>query len=439
MSLNETRLNYFFFVGCAVAPLSILGSSLILTTIYRTRKGSKLTTYHRLLMGISIFDLFFSVALMFGPLPMPKGLGIPGAHGNTRSCTAQGFFIHLGSASICYCQMLMAYYVLVIRYNMSDSCIARRFEPFMHCVPILFYSFTAVLGLFLEVFNPNGSVCLIGPYPPFCEDNPFVECTRGEKFGSAYLVYSLTYPFLGWTFLICVWLLVVIFTVAQKIRQSRRFVFQDNGASPGERQMRQAIVQCLLYAFWFITFSILTSLNLLFDEAGREYKSVDAQFWLIAFAVFFFPLGGLVNFLIFIRPFYLAIRKEVPSDGRWFAFREAIWYPSALSIERARRGSSSREMSRRSALSGNRQGSSRRGSYTSNMANRPGTGAELGTPPNDGLGASPNAGSQISSSAKSGTSPSGGSVVSSSANSGSSSSVGQASSSSGGLEGISSV
>ena len=341
MSLNDTRLKYFFFVGCAVAPLSMLGSSLILTTIYRRRKRSKLTTYHRLLMGISVSDLLFSTAVMFGPLPMPEGLGIPGAHGNTRSCTAQGFFAYLGIASMCYNQMLMLYFVMVIRYSMTDSFITRRVEPFMHLLPIVFYGGSAVLGLFFEVYNPNGSVCLVAPYPPFCEDIPQIECTRGAKYGTIFGVYFVTYPFLGWVGLIFVWLLVVSFTVVQKVYRSRRFVFEESEPSPGERQMRQAIVQCLLYASWFLTISIFTTMNVLFGEIGREYRSEDAQFWYLAFAVFLFPLGGFMNFAIFIRPFYLTIRKDLPNNGRWFALWEAIWHPSSLSIERARRGSSS--------------------------------------------------------------------------------------------------
>ena len=123
-------------------------------------------------------DLFFSCALMLGPLPMPKELGYMGAHGNTQTCSAQAFFTQLGLGSFCYSQMLMLYFVLVIRYNTRETVMERRVEPFMHLVPIAFYLGSAIAGLVLGVFNPSGNSCWVGTYPPGCEYEPDVQCER---------------------------------------------------------------------------------------------------------------------------------------------------------------------------------------------------------------------------------------------------------------------
>jgi hypothetical protein len=41
-----------------------------------------------------------------------------------------------------------------------------------------------------------------------------------------------------------------------------------------------------------------------------------------------FPSQGLCNFLIYIRPRYLTVRKSQPRIGRLRALMEAVWYPS---------------------------------------------------------------------------------------------------------------
>jgi hypothetical protein len=153
----DARLNYLIFFSCAVGPLSILGSSLILLSIRRAHSthGVKLTTYHRLLMGIATLDIFLSIALTLGPLPVPKELGFPGGHGNVSTCSFQAFLMQVGSGSFYYSAVIMVYYVLVVRYNMKEDYIAKWFEPWMHFLGLGFHFGTAIAGFPLDASTPS--------------------------------------------------------------------------------------------------------------------------------------------------------------------------------------------------------------------------------------------------------------------------------------------
>jgi len=339
MSLSEAQTNYIFFVFCGAAPLSVAGSSLLLTSIYRgarTLKTTQLNTYRRLMIGISVLDLSWSGALMFGPLPINAelgALGVPGAHGNAQTCTAQGFFTQLGLGSFCYSQMLMLYFVLVICYNVRDSVIERRVEPFMHLLPVAFYLGTAVAGLGLGIFNFSGNTCWVGVYPPGCEYDPETPCERpwignaGETINAIGLSF-VTIPFMVWCFLIVVWLAMIAYTVVARTLKNRRRLFEGSSqmsVSSGEvRRMRQVVFQSFLYSTWFLLVMIFGTIDPLLGMAQVEYKDIYTQFWALAIGLFLIPLQGLMNFFIFIRPPYISIRREFPNDGRWFALREAV-------------------------------------------------------------------------------------------------------------------
>lgn len=376
----QRRINYAFFAPCWVAPLSILGSALTLRAIYHQfREKNALTTYQRLLMGISTSDLVFSTALAFGPFPIRSELrefGVP-AYGTVGTCAAQGFVLQLGAASFAYSSMLLGYFVLVIRYNATTRSL-RRIEPFMHAIPIVFHAATALLGLAWKVYNPSGIHCWVGAWPPGCNEDPETECERGgggreEVFGLWFSVY----PYIFWACLTIFWTVVIAATVAQqnRTRLSYRFAARSaasNNTNPqgpmdasssarsssrrasftasyytgyactssarqstrGQAKLQQAVTQAMLYGLWFLNFTFWSLLSYLFGLAGKELDLVGQHFWLGVCVVTFFPMQGLFNFVIYVRPTYANIRARFPAEGRWFAAKEAVWRPFASHRER---------------------------------------------------------------------------------------------------------
>jgi len=350
----EAKIKALILIPCAVAPLSIVGSILTLLTIHRTRAGGKsLTTYHRLMASISIFDLILSLGLMLGPVPVPVETGFPYSRGSTVTCSFQGFLLQLGSASFFFNAMLMVYYVLVIRFNVRTDVMATKIEPFLQLTPLLFYFSTAVAGLFLEVYNLAGTNCWIAGSPTGCSEDPSVECERGGDVVPMFGTWLSVVPVFIWTVIIILALAVVAFTVLRRYCRSRRFVFHGSEGSRGVRkQTQQVIIQCVLYALAFLNVTLWSTLATVFEWAGNYLDYTGDHFWMAFLSIFFFPIQGFFNFLIFIRPRYSALRTDCADRGRWFALREAIWNPTESPEARSSDLSSSRGRSFKSRSRG---------------------------------------------------------------------------------------
>eukprot|EP00980_Cylindrotheca_fusiformis_P030139 scaffold24450_cov122-Cylindrotheca_fusiformis.AAC.1 len=134
--------------------LSAIGSSLILWDVFvgsKKKNGNRrLTMLHQLVCGMSLFDVFGSIANMFSTLPIPEYIhfesssttfptGVYGAKGNSGTCAAQGFFVQLGHTSAFYNLVLSVYYVLVIKKGMRETQL-QRLKYWFH-VPALLVGF----------------------------------------------------------------------------------------------------------------------------------------------------------------------------------------------------------------------------------------------------------------------------------------------------------
>lgn len=96
LMLDLEAERFLSFLPMFTGFLSVLGSGWLIIEIVTTR--SKLhTVYNRLLLSMSIVDVFVSIAYMFSTIPSPKSsYEVIWAFGNIQTCTAQGFFIQLG-------------------------------------------------------------------------------------------------------------------------------------------------------------------------------------------------------------------------------------------------------------------------------------------------------------------------------------------------------
>jgi hypothetical protein len=79
---------------------------------------------------------------------------------------------------------LAIYYLLVVKYAVSEETLRRNVEPAMHLFAISFGGFTAVIGIFLDLYNNADLWCWIAPYPLNCLDSwTYGEstCERGDN------------------------------------------------------------------------------------------------------------------------------------------------------------------------------------------------------------------------------------------------------------------
>ena len=171
------------------AFMSLLGSGwIILEVLFNKEKQARErnNVYSRLLLGMSTFELLESMWNFQSTWPIPKGTeGVFGASGNTQTCVAQGFFLQLGLAVPMYNAFLSIYYLLVIKYNISDVKLQNNVEPFMHVIAILLPLATCIACLVLDLFNNANLWCWIAPYPLNCKDSARYgaegNCIRGDN------------------------------------------------------------------------------------------------------------------------------------------------------------------------------------------------------------------------------------------------------------------
>ena len=181
-------------IPLGTAPLSVLGSFSILWFLCcrRSRKEGLLreSTYHRLMMGISVSDLLSSLGfIVLGPWAVPSPEADDFSYfnrGNIASCEAAGFVGTLSYGAWWYSGFLSVYFVLLVRYEWKERTIARYVEPLAHAIGISYPIATGSFALVEDVFNPLRVLpgwCWYGDFPLYCSRADRNEtCERGENY-----------------------------------------------------------------------------------------------------------------------------------------------------------------------------------------------------------------------------------------------------------------
>jgi hypothetical protein len=333
------------------------------------------TTYHRLLLGMSCLDICHSFWAALSTLPVPASTGVVGGHGTTMTCSVQGFFIQFSAATPVYMASLTTYFMLKIRYNVSEDVLRQRYEFWFHLVPAVIAVGGACVGAGLRIFNPIALPelgCWVAPYPRGCHITG--GCTKGYKIGQFTDYYAWLLAFI-WFFLSFFVVLVNNGLIYAAIKHQERrnaaylasriqsntltaqSIVSHTGASsavvdtkldesqvislPGEevthdidlsarsetsthtrsgrsgrsvKTSRIAAVQCLLYvstAFFTTTWTVMPWI-------GKKIGVQSQWRFFFAFMVNIFnPSQGFFTLIIFLRLQYIRLRATEP-DWSWF-------------------------------------------------------------------------------------------------------------------------
>ena len=159
MSIASTKF-------AALAPrfsggTSAVSSSTIIFLIFRSKTKLK-STYHRIMFGMSFFDVLSSVAIGLSTLPMPIDLPFPhppydGTRlGNVQTCEAQGFMFILGFIAVfAYNAVLFIYYTCSIAFQIKEEKISKFIEPILHLIPMSVGLGVAIPPLVHGLYNPT--------------------------------------------------------------------------------------------------------------------------------------------------------------------------------------------------------------------------------------------------------------------------------------------
>lgn len=372
---------YFFRLGknmsivrSSTAIVSVTSSCLLLWILHKTPERFS-TTYHRLLLGMSVADILFSLSgITFGAAaPSELSYVVWNARGNLATCQVFGFFNAVGSfIGLLYSCSLNLYYLAMIRYNKSDHYIKTKLEPWLHLVPISYGLVVSIVFLVNKGINAtvSGMCGVSSTYkPPHCmayENGEVPEgfdipCGRGQDVGTLLTVT---------TFITLIIVPITVFgslfliyrSVSKQEQRIARYgagAFTDtatadnNGqwavsslissvksrfrrvgsgaasptqdASHSRAVMRRAgaySVSYFLTWIWFIVAIILY-------WTGVWTFSAPQPKWQLAYRylqAFFVPLQGMWTFLIFLHPNVASKRRSLGGNASWFkAFKVALW------------------------------------------------------------------------------------------------------------------
>lgn len=324
--------------------LSVLGSLFIIIDILHPRNRAKKMrkVYNRILLGMSLSDLCSSMAMSLSTWPMPNATNLYATLGTQGTCTAQGFFVQMGTAAPLYSGFLSVYYVLMVRYNWSETRGRMiTWEIRFHCLAWLLTLGTALAALGLEQYNPANLWCWIAPLPNDCVNSSkspdgTSTCKRGDN---AY-IYRIAFYF------VWLWLSIIVVTAATslvvhsvwtKVRESRRYDIREElhrniikrlsmrrvvdtarkqPKSAQEKNLSRVVVQGSLYIGAFYLTAVFPSVVRMVQA---RWNCTYEHYFLSILTATFYPMQGFWNFFIYVRPRYLKYRKDHPRRGSFHA------------------------------------------------------------------------------------------------------------------------
>ncbi|KAL3801630.1 hypothetical protein HJC23_013135 [Cyclotella cryptica] len=134
---TSTKQAVLAWLPRVAAISSLMGSSFIIYDTQRTPlKRAKVI--NKILCTISVFDFMGSLAMAFTTLPLPEIDYIYGSKGSKATCTAQGFFIQMGTIACLLGSSLALYYNLTIKQGWSEPKLKRKqIVYFLLILPIM--------------------------------------------------------------------------------------------------------------------------------------------------------------------------------------------------------------------------------------------------------------------------------------------------------------
>ena len=218
-------------LALALAPkvsgfLSILGSGWIVVEVLTTKEKVH-NVYNRLLLAMSVIDVLTASWFFASTWPIPAGTAnVFQPLGSIQTCSAQGFFLQFAIANpICKLVLVLlagndvsspccarsqtrhfscdgyglifpffqcsadntflsVYYLLVVKYGVSEERLRFNVEPPMHLFALAFGIMTGVAGLYLTLYNNADLWCWIASYPGACKNSMiygYSTCERGDN------------------------------------------------------------------------------------------------------------------------------------------------------------------------------------------------------------------------------------------------------------------
>ena len=339
---NDTRANVETFntsaAGIAIAScsasLSFISSSMIIIFIIRSDRkfGS---VYHRIMIGMSLFDMIQSLAMAFTTLPMPSDMLYEQFHGlvggNTSTCDFQAFAIIFGSlGSIMFNPLLCIYYLCSIRFKMPDERFKMRLEPIMYSIAIILSLILSSAGAHFGQFNPSPKTypwCGVSRYPWWCGSEDLA-CAfeRGNYEASVPFTSVGNYVVLLSSIIMIVTMFFIVTHVCLKERQinarmqsqlSGRYINRVRLYKKNMLHTRDAVMSALLYTLVYLVVWHYPLIRIF--RAKSDALLIEEILRLL-----FRPSQGTMNLFVFIYHKIRNFQNHDPMLSGYDAFKKVL-------------------------------------------------------------------------------------------------------------------
>eukprot|EP00980_Cylindrotheca_fusiformis_P003717 scaffold823_cov86-Cylindrotheca_fusiformis.AAC.4 len=276
--------------------LSILGSSTIVYKVVRNRNKSK--PYDRIMLGLSCFDIIASISCILTPFLLPAETSQRvWASGTEMSCSMLGWLTQLSFAALWYNCCLSYYFVATLKYNISASDFAARFEPYIHALTVFVFFFTATVGVPFRFYGEYrlGFGCWIAEYPDGC-------WTTGGCQGPLIAWFYGGIPLVFTFFSIPINNFILYWHV-------KSMLTEKSSRTPLQKaHIRRVATQgCLYVATFFVSFTPQFIIRIL-GSAGYDYSNEHEIYSLLVLNSLLLPLQGFFNMFVYTRPNYLRLK-----------------------------------------------------------------------------------------------------------------------------------
>jgi len=251
--------------------LSFIGSSLIVYMILSKRKERLARLHNRIILGMSLADALCSAITFVGATAFIPSISPIhyGAIGNKISCNIQGFFTHLLLIVPNYNACLCLQHVGIIRYEIREDVLMKRFEKWMHAYALFPPFLLAILDAVLDSYSPRLLYCWVAP-------------GLSIRIFSVFLLLDVV--------IICISMWLVYRAVRSTEVAMQQYDFGPRTAMTRRRSQQSGSTdvakQCFLYVWAvFATYIIIITERFLylFTRLQKRY------FWFILLACIFYP------------------------------------------------------------------------------------------------------------------------------------------------------
>ena len=326
-SLTDAQEQVIAILPLFTALLSILGSAIIIRLTVRI--GQLKTSYDRILFGLSIADLSSSTVNSLAAFLVPQSSSHRiWAVGNDATCRALGTLWQITTAGFMYSGMLTLYFVLTIRFGVTERTFSKYWEPAIHMMAVGGPLITGIIGLALNVYDE----VRLGPG---CWTVPTK--TYGEAFGwiatAVPMAITMTGVIIGQ---------IMIYRHCRQVlhRAAERSL---HTAENKHERLKSIAWQSVSYVAVFLLVNLWPTIVRILDNQGVGTEA--SLYPLLVLQAIFLPIQGFGNCAIYVRPRFQRQRLRYPEESFWQSLKQVLWgnvatsTPFSLGINSRRRQS----------------------------------------------------------------------------------------------------